>query len=97
MDNNTLGQINELSDESLTTIFDNIYNISSPDESSTKNIFIGDSRIHGMKNAGVISDKNTIYEDGQGYDWFVETAINEANNLMTSSGRYNIFIWLGIK
>ena len=44
-----------------------------------------------MKNAGVISDKNTIYEDGQGYDWFVETAINEANNLMTSSGRYNIF------
>lgn len=96
LDNNTLGQINELSDESLTTIFDNIYNISSPDESSTKNIFIGDSRIHGMKNAGVISDKNTIYEDGQGYDWFVETAINEANNLMTSSGRYNIFIWLGI-
>ena len=96
LDNNTLGQINELSDESLTTIFDNIYNISSPDESSTKNIFIGDSRIHGMKNAGVIGDKNTIYEDGQGYDWFVETAINEANNLMTSSGRYNIFIWLGI-
>mgnify|MGYP000753813021 FL=1 len=40
LDNNTLGQINELSDESLTTIFDNIYNISSPDESSTKNIFI---------------------------------------------------------
>ena len=43
LDNNTLGQINELSDESLTTIFDNIYNISSPDESSTKNIFIGRS------------------------------------------------------
>ena len=96
LDNHILRQINELSDESLTTIFDNIYNISSPDESSTKNIFIGDSRIHGMKNAGVISDKNSVYEDGQGYNWFVETAINEANNLMTSSGRYNIFIWLGI-
>lgn len=96
LDSNVLNQISKISGESLASIFDSIYNISSPDASSKKNIFIGDSRVHGMKNAGLISDLNSVYADGQGYDWFVNSAINEANDLMTDSGKYNIFIWLGI-
>lgn len=96
LDQNVLNQIDKLSNESLATIFDSIYNISSPDALGSNNIFIGDSRIHGMKNAGLISDLNTVYADGQGYDWFVNSAIDEANSLMKNNGKYNIFIWLGI-
>lgn len=96
LDQNVLNQISKLSGESLASVLDNIYNISSPDAISTNNIFIGDSRIHGMRNAGLISDSNSVYADGQGYDWFVSSAIDEANSLMKDNGKYNIFIWLGI-
>lgn len=94
-DNEIMAQIESLSNESLSNIFDRIYNVSTPDASRDRNIFIGDSRLHGMVNAGVIKESNAIYADGEGYNWFVNTAISRANNLMTS-GSYNIFIWLGI-
>lgn len=95
-DETTLSQMSNLSGESLASILDNLYNISSPDALSSHNIFIGDSRVHGLRNAGLTSDLNTVFADGQGYDWFVDSAIDEANNLMKDDGKYNIFIWLGI-
>ena len=56
LDNNTLGQINELSDESLTTIFDNIYNISSLNSCNWKivGVSFNDEITQAVKNQVII-------------------------------------------
>ncbi len=71
--------------------------------------YIGDSRMQGILNTGLISSSNTIYGASYGYNWFVGTgtfsenntnAVNGAipylNNLIDLNTSYNIVIWLGV-
>lgn len=62
------------------------------------NIFIGDSRTVGMKNALGDTVKNTgwICEVGKGYSWFVSDAIPSLNSVINKNRKYNIIINLGV-
>ena len=69
----------------------------STNTSNRQNIFIGDSRIHGMQN--VIGDKNGdiwIYKDGAGYEWLAGDAMSKLRNSVVRGKSYNIFINLGV-
>lgn len=60
-----------------------------------KTIFVGDSRTVNMSN-WVESDKDVIFiaKSGQGYHWFVESAIEEVNTMIEKGD--DIIIWLGV-
>ncbi|MDE5540131.1 MAG: hypothetical protein K2J20_06570, partial [Bacilli bacterium] len=73
------------------------------------NLFIGDSRTHGILNTSYINQENTVYGDGCGYNWFIGNgnyssdrtnalngAINGIQSRMSENGLYNIIIWLGV-
>lgn len=64
--------------------------------SSGNNFFIGDSRINFMMEQGILNESYTVAKNSQAYDWFVDTAIDEANEKMGNDKKYNIIIWLGV-
>lgn len=73
-----------------------------------ENLFLGDSRTHGMLLTSVINDGNTVYGDGYGYNWLVGSSgfngttnasnggINGINSKIIDGKSYNIIIWLGV-
>ena len=83
---------------------------SSPPETQERNtLFLGDSRVTGMVNAGILNTSNTIYSNGYGFDWLEGTNTYESNmtnsttggiaginNLMQANTTYNIVIMFGI-
>ena len=83
---------------------------SSPPETQERDtLFLGDSRVTGMVNAGILNTSNTIYSNGYGFDWLEGTNTYESNmtnsttggiaginNLMQANTTYNIVIMFGI-
>ena len=63
---------------------------------TSNNFFIGDSRTRFMIDEGILNESTTVAEHSKAYDWFVNTAIDEANEKMNSNKKYNIIIWLGV-
>ena len=93
---NMLNYLSSVKNGSFSSLLGDIYSGKIVSQTNNKKIFIGDSRVHGMKNAGVIDVGESVYEDGQGYTWFVNTAIESASKIMNASEGYDIYIWLGI-
>lgn len=61
-----------------------------------KLIFLGDSRTVGLKNVGKSdADVSFVCEGGMGYNWFINTAIDEVNKIATTDG-YTILFNLGV-
>lgn len=103
------------SNANYDVILDEIYN-NSDDESTDSitiyrdTIFVGDSRINGMKNFGLVNNNNSVYAGSMGYYWFVGTASSnndsstyncksnaiECVNNKIGNSSYNIVIWLGV-
>ena len=93
-------------------ILKEIYNENDEDTSLNTykdSIFIGDSRMQGMLNSGVINSSNTVYGVGYGYNWLngngpfssdktnaINGAVSGANSKMKDNTSYNIIIWLGV-
>lgn len=64
--------------------------------SGSANLFIGDSRTVGMcEEFGLCGNTKYVAEVGMGYNWLESTAIAEANSILQSSDKYNIYILLG--
>jgi len=99
--------------EKFSTILDTVYQSEENEEEEEPilkdTFFIGDSRMKGIQNTGVINENNTVYGVGYGYDWFVGSgsyneantnavsgAITGANAKMRNNVSYNIVIWLGV-
>ena len=80
-----------------------------PETQVRDTLFLGDSRVTGMVNAGILNTSNTIYSNGYGFDWlegagpFDSSITNSTNggiaginNLMQDNTTYNIVIMFGI-
>ena len=80
-----------------------------PETKVRDTLFLGDSRVTGMVNAGILNTSNTIYSNGYGFDWlegagpFDSSITNSTNggiaginNLMQDNTTYNIVIMFGI-
>lgn len=74
-----------------------------------KTFYVGDSRIQGMLLSGVISEDNSVYGVGYGYNWLVGNgvfsssntnalngAINGLDTKMSNEDYNNIVVWLGV-
>lgn len=71
---------------------------SSSSSSSNKSIIIGDSRtVMTCKDYGLCQNDQYVAKVSMGYNWLVETAINETNNILNNNSgtKYNIYINLG--
>lgn len=114
LNQSVLDQFQSLAEEenNFSQILDTFYNSNSSEEEVDQvyreTLFLGDSRIRGMQNSGVINSGNTIYGIGYGYDWLVGNGsfsssytnattggIQGINSLMRDQASYNIVIWLG--
>lgn len=91
------------------TVFKNLVDSINEEIMPRENIFIGDSRTQGMLQSGAISESNTIYGVGYGYNWFIgegnfnsektnaiHGAVNKLRTIMEEDKKYNIIIWLGV-
>lgn len=96
LDDSILSRINNMSGETLENILDSIYNVASIEDDESNNIFVGDSRIHGMVQSGAISEENAVYADGEGYNWFVNSGVNRVDSILSDGKKHNIYLWLGI-
>ena len=80
-----------------------------PETQVRDTLFLGDSRVTGMVNAGILNTSNTIYSNGYGFDWLEGTNTYESNmtnsttggiaginNLIQDNTTYNIVIMFGI-
>lgn len=112
--NEKLEEFEVLANDGLdySDILSSIY--SSGDDDSSEivyrdTLYIGDSRMQGILNAGYINNTNTVYGVGYGYNWFVGNGTIESSKTNATSGAisgiqskmkdgasYNIVIWLGI-
>ena len=110
-----LNEIENLSSSyNYSQILNKIYNTDITDVTIEDNyretIFVGDSRMNGMKQYGLVSDSNSVYAGAMGYYWFNGdggttadsntyncqiNAINCVNNKL-SNNPTNIVIWLGV-
>jgi hypothetical protein len=63
---------------------------------TNKLIIVGDSRTNNMKKwvTDTSIDTRFIAKVGQGYNWFVNTAIEETNNMLNPGD--TIIVWLGV-
>ena len=69
----------------------------STNTNNKQNIFIGDSRTHGMELA--IGDENGdiwICDDNTNYEWFSTTAMSKLRSSVVRGKKYNIFINMGV-
>ncbi len=114
LDDTIIEEMNEiaLAGNSYGNILNAIYNSEvgeTPVSEYKTPLFIGDSRTQGMLLSNVISENNTVYGSGLGYNWFigngsfssaytnaVSGGINGINAKMVDGKSYNIVIWLGV-
>lgn len=71
---------------------------SSSSSSNNNSIIIGDSRtVMTCKDYGLCQNDQYVAKVSMGYNWLVETAINETNNILNNNSgtKYNIYINLG--
>lgn len=112
--NEKLKEFEVLANEGLdySEILSSIYSSGDDDSSEVvyrDTLYIGDSRMQGILNAGYINNTNTVYGVGYGYNWFVGNETVESSKTNAASGAisgiqskmkdgasYNIVIWLGI-
>lgn len=72
--------------------------MSSSSSSNNNSIIIGDSRtVMTCKDYGLCQNDQYVAKVSMGYNWLVETAINETNNILNNNSgtKYNIYINLG--
>lgn len=85
-------------------ILDDIYNNGID---SVDTVVVGDSRVRGMVNAGVITDAKAVYGEGYGYNWLVGNGSFDASKTNYPQGGIsgiktlaetteNIVLWLGV-
>lgn len=110
-----LEKMEDLSNNSShRNILEQIYNENNNEDNSgeeyRETIFVGDSRMTGMKNYGIVNDTNSVYAGAMGYYWFVGSASStyathtyncksnaiECINKKTGNSSSNIVIWLGV-
>ncbi len=114
LNSSILDEFQTLAEEGNTysQILNTVYQVDSSEEEETtvyrETLFLGDSRIRGMQNSGVINSGNTIYGIGYGYDWLIGNGtfassytnatsggVSGIHSLMRDQASYNIVIWLG--